>query len=122
GNVKSIIRISETPNHTLTGQLVKIYPRKGATEDELCTACKGEKHNKPILGMHILNGLKKSASQWDDGRILDPSTGKTYKLTLHPIEQGKKLYVHGYIGIPLFGRTQIWERTDTQLVNPRFKN
>ena len=41
---------------------------------------------------------------------MEPSTGKVYKVQLTPIEGGKKLEVRGYIGAPLFGRTQTWIR------------
>ena len=45
---------------------------------------------------------------WDGGTILDPNNGKTYKLRLKPVEDGKKLEVRGYIGAPMFGRSQTW--------------
>jgi len=44
------------------------------------------------------------------GRILDPENGKEYRLRLTPIEGGRKLEVRGYIGAPILGRTQVWNR------------
>jgi hypothetical protein len=49
---------------------------------------------------------------WDGGEILDPKNGKVYKVRLKPIDGGKKLEVRGYIGAPLFGRTQTWIRVE----------
>ena len=49
---------------------------------------------------------------WDGGEILDPNKGKTYKALLKPIEGGKKLEVRGYIGSPMFGRSQTWLRVE----------
>jgi len=49
---------------------------------------------------------------WDGGEILDPNNGKTYKVRLTPADGGKKLDVRGYIGAPLFGRTQTWIRVE----------
>ena len=40
---------------------------------------------------------------------LDPTTGKLYKCFL-ALEGNDKLKVRGYIGVSLFGRTQIWNR------------
>lgn len=40
-------------------------------------------------------------------RILDPRDGNTYRVSLRVDPQGR-LHVRGYIGIPLFGSSQIW--------------
>lgn len=47
-------------------------------------------------------------SAWDGGQIYDPYSGKTYSCTLKL--KDKKLYIRGYIGVSLFGRTSVWER------------
>jgi uncharacterized protein (DUF2147 family) len=49
---------------------------------------------------------------WSGGEILDPKDGQTYKVRLKPVEGGARLEVRGYIGAPLFGRTQVWQRTE----------
>ena len=49
---------------------------------------------------------------WGHGEILDPNNGKTYRTRLKPVDGGKKLEVRGYIGAPLFGRTQTWMRVE----------
>ena len=43
---------------------------------------------------------------YKDGTIYDPKSGKTYscKMTI----DGNKLKIRGYIGISLFGRTEVW--------------
>lgn len=113
GKTKSIILISETPEHTLQGTVVKIFPRPGYDQNELCIACKGELHNQRIVGMTVLKSLSldpKDADRWDGGEILDPHNGKTYRCTVQLSDQGQKLNVRGYIGMPLFGRSQTWER------------
>lgn len=40
-------------------------------------------------------------------RILDPRDGKSYRVSLR-IDPQRRLHVRGYIGIPLFGSSQIW--------------
>ncbi len=46
---------------------------------------------------------------WESGEIYDPGTGKTYSCTMKL--KLSKLEIRGYIGISLFGRTVIWQRT-----------
>ena len=101
--------------------VVEIYEHKGKVYGKIieifevdkkhlkCDKCEGEDHNKPILGMNIIKGLKKNGDVYDGGKIIDPKNGKSYhcKVTL----EGKdKLIVRGYIGISLFGRSQTWIR------------
>jgi uncharacterized protein (DUF2147 family) len=112
GKPKSILHIYQSGN-VLYGEVTKIFPKPGADQHELCTACAGEKHNQPIVGMVVLEGLKQStsrASEWNGGKILDPSNGKTYHCYLTVMNKGQKLNVRGYIGVALFGRTQTWVR------------
>lgn len=113
GKPKSIIHIWKTDNNALMGKVIKLFAANDTEPTKLCTACKGEKHNKPIVGMVILSGLKSGEPfQWNKGQILDPENGKTYKCSLRVADNGKKLNVHGYIGIPVLGRSQTWERID----------
>lgn len=112
GKPKSIVQIWKAENNALMGKVIKIFPRPGADLKRVCTACEGNLRNQPIVGMVILSGLKASHSQWGNGHILDPDNGKTYNCALHTAENGKKLSVRGYIGIPLLGRSQTWERVD----------
>jgi uncharacterized protein (DUF2147 family) len=56
--------------------------------------------------------MKQDGDGYDGGRILDPANGKTYKSKMSLADGGKKLDVRGYIGMPLFGRTQTWLREE----------
>jgi len=110
---KSQVRISEA-NGVFTGRIEKILDPE-AKPDAVCDECTGERKGKPILGMSIISGIKKNAETdglWDGGTILDPNNGKTYKLRLRPSEDGKKLEVRGYIGAPMFGRSQLWLKVE----------
>ena len=62
--------------------------------------------------MQILSGAKKTEGDavWEGGQILDPNNGKTYKVRLKPVEDGRKLEVRGYI-CPFY-RNQVWLRAD----------
>ena len=75
-----------------------------------CEKCTDSRKDKPVLGMEILSGLRKSGESYVDGRILDPDDGEIYRTEMKLKDQGSKLDVRAYIGIPLLGRTQTWLR------------
>ncbi len=116
GQPKSILHVYEISGR-LFGRVVKIFPSPGKTENEVCDACEGARHNQRIVGMVIMENLKQSSdnqNQWTGGEILDPKNGKTYHCNLTLIDNGQKLEVRGYIGISLFGRSQTWLRVSGQ--------
>lgn len=117
GKPKAIVKIEEKDN-VLAGKIVKIFPQPGESADKLCAECQGDKHNQPIVGMSIISGLKadKENKQWGKGEILDPANGKTYNCNARLTENGTKLNVRGYIGMPLLGRSQTWVRVDEKTV------
>jgi len=110
---RSIVSIWDD-NGSLKAKIDKIYFREGEKDTDLCTKCKDAPHkNQRILGMTIMWGMKQDTNrQWQDGYILDPKNGEIYhcKLTLSP--NGRQLTVRGYIGIPLIGRSQTWNRVE----------
>jgi uncharacterized protein (DUF2147 family) len=112
GAPKSIVKIWQTEDHILMGKVIKIFPKVGNDQNKLCTACQGSLRNQPIVGMLVVSGLKPKEKQWGNGEILDPENGKTYSCSIRVTENGKKLKVRGYIGLPLLGRSQTWERVD----------
>jgi uncharacterized protein (DUF2147 family) len=62
--------------------------------------------------MTIVSGLKKTGDEYTGGEILDPKNGKVYKSKLTVREGGKKVEVRGYVGMPMFGRSQVWLRQE----------
>lgn len=107
---KSHVRISES-NGVLTGKIEKIVdPTK---LDSKCVKCSDERKDQPILGMVIFNGPKQDAKDkaiWEGGEILDPSKGKSYRMRLRVLEDGKKLEMRGYIAF--LHRDQEWIRAE----------
>jgi len=93
----------------LTGRIEKLL-RPGADPHGVCDRCTDDRKDKPMVGLEIIRGAKKTEGKdvWEGGRILDPEKGSTYALRLTPIEGGAKLEVRGSVlGI---GRTQTWVR------------
>jgi len=108
---KSLVRISEQGG-TLVGSIDKLLDPT-STADAKCDKCSDDRKDKPVLGLQIIRGVKaEDGGVWGGGEILDPNNGKTYRTRLKPVDGGKKLEVRGYIGTPLFGRTQTWVRAD----------
>lgn len=111
GKAKSLIRISESDGQ-LKGTVEKLFRAPGEEQNPKCDKCSDARKDQPIIGMTILSGLKKNGNEYSGGEILDPANGKLYKSKLSVVDNGKKLQVRGYIGAPLFGRTQVWMREE----------
>lgn len=78
--------------------------------DSVCGKCSGDRHGQRIVGMEIVRHMHADGDQWSGGEILDPENGKTYRATMRLTDDGQKLVVRGYVGLPLFGRSQTWLR------------
>lgn len=90
-----------------SGTILNTFAQPGDTG--ICSKCPGNFKDKPIQGMGVVWGLHKEGhNKWENGQILDPRTGYVYRAKL--LLKGDKLYVRGYLGVSLIGRTQIWER------------
>lgn len=113
GKPSALIRIAERDNDRFEGIVERIFPEPGETSNPLCISCSGELHNRPILGMRIIHGIKrKTESHFGDGEILDPETGKTYRCSMDLAPDGNKLQVNGSIGPAWLGRTETWQRAE----------
>lgn len=67
---------------------------------------------RPLLGLMVLTGFRADGtSQWTDGKVYDPKSGKTYsaKMTL---KSPTTLELRGYVGSPLFGRTTVFTKAE----------
>lgn len=107
----SLIKIEQV-NGVLEGTIIKTFPRPNETPLVNCNLCKDDRKDKPIVGMKIMTDLKQDqAGVWSGGKILDPKDGEVYKVKI-ATEDGKKMDVRGYIGVPLLGRTQVWYKAE----------
>ncbi|MEN8399187.1 DUF2147 domain-containing protein [Acinetobacter towneri] len=107
---KATVRFTEQKNGTLTASIQSILT---PGEENACTKCEGPYHNKSLKGLTIVRGLKNTGgTNYDGGSILDPQTGKTYKLKGKLADGGKKLELRGFIGVAALGRNQTWIRAN----------
>ena len=65
--------------------------------------------SRPVLGLEILTDFVFDGGNWEDGKIYDPKTGKTYKCYMKFVEE-EKIKIRGFIGITILGRTSYWTR------------
>jgi len=110
---KSLVRIVESGG-VYTGKVEKIID-PDSPKDAVCKDCTDDRKDKPVLGMTIIRNMKPSAGDknvFEGGDVLDPNNGKVYSAKLTLVDGGKKLDVRGYIGMPMLGRTQTWQRVE----------
>jgi uncharacterized protein (DUF2147 family) len=111
GKARGLVRIREV-NGEYEGKIEKIFPKPGDDPTPRCEKCDGVRYNQPVLGLTFIWGLKKQGDEYQDGEILDPETGKTYRAKIRLIDGGRKLEVRGFIGVSVFGRSQTWLRAE----------
>ena len=69
-----------------------------------------ELRNRRVLGLRLMEGfIRKGDNRWEQGTIYDADTGRTYRSRMTLLSPDR-LELHGYIGIPLFGKSSIWTR------------
>ena len=109
GEAEGLVRIVEVAGE-LRGTVEKVYSPPAPNANPLCLDCTGERKGKPVIGMQIVSGLRWDGAEYSGGEILDPNNGSSYRCLMRLVDDGRKLEVRGYIGLSLFGRTQVWLR------------
>lgn len=101
--------------------IVRIFERDGrlfgrierAGDRAVCHACPDERKDQPLDGLVIIRNMQRESTDphaWEGGDVLDPESGKLYRLKMRLDGGGINLVVHGYIGLALIGRSQTWTR------------
>ena len=109
GKAESWFKIAER-NGVYEGTLVKIFSKPGEDENIVCDKCEGAERGAPLLGLALIKGMRRNGLSYEDGTIMDPRDGSVYRALMKVSPDGQKLEVRGYLGISLFGRTQVWKR------------
>ena len=94
--------------NTLCGKVVRVLANRSMSAPGADMAAADA---RPALGMTLLSGLRpaEGGSSEYQGEIYNRENAKTYRAHLTPAEPDQ-LLVRAYVGIPLFGKTQVWRR------------
>ena len=109
GAQTGLIEITQSGDE-ISGRIVKLIQEPGDPADPICDKCDGPEKDQHMIGMTILKGFRRDGDEWNGGTILDPRTGNHYNSELRLDEDGNKLLVRGYMGLPILGRTVTWVR------------
>jgi uncharacterized protein (DUF2147 family) len=67
--------------------------------------------NRPLLGAVLMWHLRPEDGEYVDGYVYNPRNGETYRMTAE-LTGKTTLKIRGYLGISLFGQSQIWTRAN----------
>ena len=106
GEAKSHVEIYEKGGK-LYGKIARLLI---SAPDKICEECPGKKKGKPLMGMHVIEGLEPHKDYWKSGTIMDPENGNEYGCSIW-FENGNadELKVRGKHWTGLY-RTQTWYR------------
>jgi len=89
----------------LCGTVVKVIANRSMADPGKTVA-----DPAPILGVKIMHDFAGTGPGGElQGRIFNRENGKTYDCLIS-LQSVDELRVRAYVGIPLFGQTQIWRR------------
>jgi uncharacterized protein (DUF2147 family) len=64
---------------------------------------------RPLLGIVLMWHLRPDDGEYVDGYVYNPRNGETYRMKAE-LTSKTTLKIRGYLGISLFGQSQIWTR------------
>jgi uncharacterized protein (DUF2147 family) len=115
GGVVEIFRCAD--GETLCGKLAWFRMDPGDPNPEALDLRNPDptRRARSLCGLMLMSGFKRAGDgSWEDGTVYDAESGNTYRATL-TLQADGRLSLRGYIGIPLFGRSEVWTR-DTEPV------
>lgn len=68
--------------------------------------------NRAVKGLNIFTDFTYEDNQWSNGKIYDAVGGSTYSSKMWLSGDKKTLFVRGYIGLAILGRTEQFTRVD----------
>src|SRR5262249_38799462 len=109
GKPESWFKITER-NGVYEGSVAKIFFKPGEDQNWICDKCEGADKGRPVLGLTLIKGMRRNGLSYENGTIMDPRDGSVYRALMRVSPDGQKLEVRGYLGVSLFGQSQVWNR------------
>jgi len=85
-----------------------LYEADGKTSRKDVRNTNEKLRGRNLLHVNLLNNFVFSEDLWDDGKMYDPKSGKTYHCLIRLRQE--KMEVRSYVGFPLLGRSTYWDR------------
>ncbi len=113
-----IIQIAALPDGSYEGRIVGgNQPERRDTKNPDAAL-----RDRELLDLVVLSGLHYDGNgKWSGGTIYDPNSGRSYHCSAE-LRSVQELKLHGYVGISLLGRNELWTRylgTEMRLPPPR---
>ncbi len=111
GQTRAWVQMQQEPDKTYSGYVRKLANLPNIVS--VCRNCPMPYTNQPIEGMRIfwrITADNNKIGYFKDGMALDPKSGRVYRGNMHVSMDGHMLLMRGYIGVPLFGRSETWLR------------
>lgn len=118
GEIVSIVRLEPTGSGAdalFRGFIEMLTVKPGENPNPKCNKCSGANKDAPIKGMEFITGLKRAAPSangeiaFEDGKVIDPESGKSYRCKMVLATDGQSVKVTYYLGF--LSQSEVWTRT-----------